>query len=405
MLNLFVDALSENTKKIIAGRGVKSLFTDAEAPASLKSAFIEGSEQLSRATDPLQNPDIALGTVGAMENVGSKIAGKAASVVLKKYKSVENLFLKGSKEDKASFIKNSFEENGLSVDKIVRAKLDDGFYVYHKGGMERGIPYRKLVKQEGNELTYEVGKKKGNSDFVADDSPDMLEMTIMEAKNRLGLSNNGKTNLKTLVGGAIVGGAATALFTPSETEYDNSEAAKVDRIPQVVSTRSDLYSPINTLDHEIKQFGTKVDKSVPVEVRTAPKRLQETINSTYQNNPDLPKGILEAILMKESSMGKDATSTNSSIGAYAYLTGFTKIAKAELIKHNIIPDLNTPAGVLKATADYIKITKDIRDESGAVVHTYDNWTKWYNERYSSGKLKEEDIERFDVMMKYYASSN
>ena len=174
-------------------------------------------------------------------------------------------------------------------------------------------------------------------------------------------------------------------------------------IPKKISTKTSIYGDIHTLNVGIKKVGEKTDKFIPTEVRTPPKRLQESINSTYKNNPDIPKGLLEAILMKESAMGSMTNQRNTDIGQFAYLTGFGKNAKAELIRNGIVPELNTHAGVLQATADYYKLKKDLKDEKGNVKHTYDNMTKWYNERYSSGKLKPEDIEKFEHMFDYYSS--
>ena len=55
--------------------------------------------------------------------------------------------------------------------------------------MEGTTSYRKLISQKGNESTFEVGKNKTNRDFIADDSPFSLEMTVREAKNRLNIGN------------------------------------------------------------------------------------------------------------------------------------------------------------------------------------------------------------------------
>ena len=192
------------------------------------------------------------------------------------------------------------------------------------------------------------------------------------------------------------------LFVGKETYTREPDSTDI-TIPKVTATRKDIYSPVHTLDIKITKEGQTTDKAMPVEVRTPPKRLQDTLNVTYQNNTDIPKGLLEALLMKESSMGSNATNKNSKIGDYAYLVGFTPVAKAELIRNGIIPDLNTPQGVLQATADYIRLKKDIKDVTGNVIHTYNNWTKFYNERFSSGKLKQSDLDTFNAYMNYYAS--
>lgn len=192
------------------------------------------------------------------------------------------------------------------------------------------------------------------------------------------------------------------LFVGHETYTREPDSTDVS-IPKVTATRKDIYSPIHTLDTIITKEGQTPDKAKPVEIRIPPKRLQDTLSITYENNPDIPKGLLEALLMKESSMGVSSTNKNSKIGDYAYLVGFTPVAKAELIRNGIVPDLNTPQGVLQATADLIRLKKDIRDVNGNVVYTYNNWTKFYNERFSSGKLKQSDLDTFKAMMDYYAN--
>ena len=76
---------------------------------------------------------------------------------------------------------NTFKEAGLSIDKIKKSKLG-GFYVYHPFGseytykkytiIERGEGYVKKLREP---ITYKVN-------FI--DDTDLLNMAIMEAKNR-----------------------------------------------------------------------------------------------------------------------------------------------------------------------------------------------------------------------------
>ena len=83
-------------------------------------------------------------------------------------------------------ITDAFKEAGLPIDKIKKSKLG-GFYVYHPFGseyvykkytiVERGEGYVKKLREP---IQYKVS-------FIDDES--LLEITIMEAKNRKKWSN------------------------------------------------------------------------------------------------------------------------------------------------------------------------------------------------------------------------
>ena len=83
-------------------------------------------------------------------------------------------------------IANAFKEAGLPIDKIKKSKLG-GFYVYHPYGseyvykrytvVERGEGYVKKLREP---IQYKVS-------FIDDES--LLEITIIEAKNRKKWSN------------------------------------------------------------------------------------------------------------------------------------------------------------------------------------------------------------------------
>jgi len=192
-------------------------------------------------------------------------------------------------------------------------------------------------------------------------------------------------------------GSASLFMDKAPARTPTIVAAKtVSKAPKIVSSQKGLYGDVHTLVDKLGEDN--------IQVVTPPKRLQSTIQNTYKRNPELPKGLLETILMAESSMGSVTKNKNGDIGDFAYLVGFTPAAKQELIRNGIIPDLNSHEGVLQAVADFYKIKKDFRNEDGSIRHTYDNMAKWYNERYSSGKLKPEVIEKFDKMYNYYANS-
>lgn len=120
-------------------------------------------------------------------DLSTKILNKLEGVEPTKFKSAEDVLTNGTKTDKQEFIKKAFEANGLTVDKIVRSKLDDGFYVYHQFGME-GKRYKpsKIIKQEGNMIVRETQPYKLYSDFIEDGNVMGLEIALGEAKMRKG---------------------------------------------------------------------------------------------------------------------------------------------------------------------------------------------------------------------------
>lgn len=136
-----------------------------------------------------------------------------------------------------------------------------------------------------------------------------------------------------------------------------------------------------------------------IEVGEANPKVQEFIAGVYENNPELPKGVLETLLMKESSFGYDDTNRSKKKGMeYAWLGGLVKNAKKpgalnELDRLKIKYDVSTIPGALDAIAKFW-ITKQKDGET--VYDTYKN-------EYSSGKLKESDLTKFDEMYKFYSN--
>lgn len=149
--------------------------------------------------------------------------------------------------------------------------------------------------------------------------------------------------------------------------------------PKVSKTLSDIHGPYHELDD-----GTTV--------RPVREKLKSAIDSAYQSTPSTDKGVIEAILMKESSMGTNSSNKNPDIGKYAWLVGFTKIAKQELIRNGFNPDLDTPEGAIEAMARYW----DLKDDN------YDSPMDAYNHWYSSGKLTPEQLQEFGTMVEYYS---
>ncbi len=149
--------------------------------------------------------------------------------------------------------------------------------------------------------------------------------------------------------------------------------------PVSVKKVKSLYGDLETLN-----TGTQVRSTHP--------KLKDAIATTYKNNPELPKGLLESLLMKESSMGYDKRNYNPKIGEYAWLGGFTPIAKKELIRRGLNPDLSTKEGVMDAMAKYWLMTAD--NDTDVVGN--------YHEKYSSGKLDEKSLAQFKDMFAYYS---
>ena len=94
----------------------------------------------------------------------------------------------------AAEIKTMYEQNGLRVDKIIRAKLDDGFYVYHEfASAHKSYKPAKIIKQTGNMTIKQTQPYQIKCDFIDDDSVISLEIAVMESMHRAGLHGKLKT--------------------------------------------------------------------------------------------------------------------------------------------------------------------------------------------------------------------
>jgi len=150
-------------------------------------------------------------------------------------------------------------------------------------------------------------------------------------------------------------------------------------IPKILETKKGLYGNIHKL-------------ATGTELRDVHPKLKTEIATVYKNNPQLTKGVIESLLMKESSMGYDNSNKNLDIGDYAWLVGFTKIAKKELMRNGIAVDLRTKQGALDAAAKFWMLK-----------HKGDDVVDTYNQEYSSGKLTDKQLGQFKDMFDYYSS--
>ena len=83
------------------------------------------------------------------------------------------------------FIKNYYEINGLAVTKIKRARKDDGWFVYHPYGFEtKSYKPAIIISETDTELVRQTQPYAVRSDFI--DSPTMLEIAVLEGRNRSG---------------------------------------------------------------------------------------------------------------------------------------------------------------------------------------------------------------------------
>jgi hypothetical protein len=140
--------------------------------------------------------------------------------------------------------------------------------------------------------------------------------------------------------------------------------------------------------------------------RTLPKNWAPYVKTAYEKNPNLPKGLIQAILQQESSMGSNDASYNPQIGESAWLGGFTQAAKDELKRRtNQDPDLHTQDGVIQSIAQYLSLVKDRHNDKGEVVNTIEDPTELYNNFYktaSGHKLTDAQLKHFKAMVEHYA---
>lgn len=160
----------------------------------------------------------------------------------------------------------------------------------------------------------------------------------------------GKINIKSLIGGAGITAGAAAM-----NAVDRSlGTTTIERKPAEAQT-------------------TKQRKEKPESVNEPSNSLAPVIRSVERAR-GAKSGILETILMMESSMAYDDSSQNPKIGRYAWLAGLTNSAKEDLEKAGISVDYNTREGALNAALDYWNLLKkrypDESDEEIYFKHYY-----------------------------------
>ena len=103
--------------------------------------------------------------------------------------------------------------------------------------------------------------------------------------------------------------------------------------------------PMEKQEMELPEIEPLVLNGIEYKPLPIPQEYKQAIQSSYQEHPELPKGIIEAVLMKESKMG-----TNKDVDNIAELK---PSAIEELKRKKIAFDLSTDEGVILAAGDYL----------------------------------------------------
>ncbi len=132
----------------------------------------------------------------------------------------------------------------------------------------------------------------------------------------------------------------------------------------------------------------------------------QAIKDAYSYYPSVPKGMTEAILNQESSMGQDTTNKKTDYGGYGYLGGITKTGAFP----------NTLANEGKTTVPYtilqkdpkgnyvIKNIKTLGDPYSAIQAVNSIVAQHINNHYG-GKIDGSAEQAFELYDKYYKSAS
>lgn len=172
--------------------------------------------------------------------------------------------------------------------------------------------------------------------------------------------------------------------------------------PQVIETKKDKHGEILKLDNGI-------------EVRPVDK-FADGIAMAYREFPNLPKGFIESVLMKESSMGTLGKDHNNP-GKFGYLVALTK-PTVQKIKLAAVSDprykelatkmkFDTPEDAIRAAAAYADFRSNIYDKAGNVVEKITDPVELYMDRYhaapSTGGMPKK-ADDFKKMFDFYSQS-
>jgi len=267
---------------------------------------------------------------------------------------------------KADQLKESFQFN---------REIPDTEQFDISGKVDTNNPIYKFYEKDVQKYLNKFGGKQ----VVDDKGVSWIEIPITKEQGKMPVEAFGKIQLGVVGTGALVGtGAVAGSKIIQNQKKDNTPKEIPNNRIQVVKTTKTNNGNISQL-----QSGT--------EVRDAHPKLVKPIENIYKKNPNLKKGLIEALLMKESSFAYDNTNKNSK-RPYAWIGGLTPIAIKDLKQNNIKVNTSTIEGSLQAMVDYWNLRTDPKK---SVAENYKNV-------YSSGKLKEEDLKKFEDMYNYYS---
>jgi hypothetical protein len=129
-------------------------------------------------------------------------------------------------------------------------------------------------------------------------------------------------------------------------------------------------------------FTQTVQPTQPNAPRPVPQAWQPVIQAMYKQYPNLPRGVIEATLMQESSMGTNPAAYHPQNGESAWIAGITPAATQHLTQRGIKTDQNTQAGAIETAAHYLGTRQSGVDDKGKPF-TYNDPSKLYFERYKT----------------------
>jgi hypothetical protein len=149
-----------------------------------------------------------------------------------------------------------------------------------------------------------------------------------------------------------------------------------------------------------------------------PQHFKTGIQKAYSLYPEVPKGLLETVLMQESSMGTNTANAKRSAGNYGYLAGITKTGRyADMLKmpdnfqvFQAVPgskDLTTADGALGVSASIL--AQIIRNNyNGQAPKNPDGLLDMYDKYYKTlagHSLTDAQKTRFKTWYTYYQSQH
>lgn len=142
------------------------------------------------------------------------------------------------------------------------------------------------------------------------------------------------------------------------------------------------------------------------EYRSVPPAWQSYINDAYKAHPNLPRGLLEAVLMNESSMGTISSQYDKRNGESGWIAGMTDPARQHLNMHNIPNNLDTQQGAINGMADYLSTRQSGTMEGSGKPFLITDPTKLYFDRYKTdakmaNKTTPADVQKFKSYVQYY----